>query len=65
MIAFVRGHQKEFKDTRWAIVSKEVAELGMVRMTQALSSAAPGELEYFPNRTEALEWLLGDGHQVA
>jgi hypothetical protein len=33
MIAFVRSHRKEFGDTRWAVVSREVAELGMVRMT--------------------------------
>lgn len=65
MIAFVRSHQNEFGDTRWAVVSREVAELGMVRMTQALSASDPGELEYFPNRTEAMAWLLDDGHRVA
>jgi hypothetical protein len=65
MVAFRRRHLKEFGKVRWAVVSGQLAELGMVRMRQALSTDIPGEIDFFQNRAEALDWLLDNGHQVA
>jgi hypothetical protein len=55
---FVRKHQPEFGNARWALVVRDAASHGMGRLAQVFGDDIPTmELELFTDAAEALEWL--------
>jgi len=58
IIAYVRKHQNEFGDARWALVVQGVGPSGMGRMAQMLGDDIPTmDLEIFHDAVEAEAWL--------
>lgn len=59
IISFVRHHQDQFGEARWALVVPEGAPYGMGRMAQALGDdVAAMDLELFADPVEAERWLV-------
>ncbi|TPW10121.1 MAG: hypothetical protein FD129_1995 [bacterium] len=59
IIAYVRKHQKDFGDARWALVVNGAGPYGMGRMAQMLGDDIPTmDLEIFDDVAEAEGWLL-------
>lgn len=58
IIAYVRKHQAQFGDARWALVVHGTGPYGMGRMAQLLGDDIPTmELEIFNDVAEAEAWL--------
>ena len=58
VILYVRKHEQQFGDARWALVVRGAAPYGMGRMAQLLGDDIPTmDLEIFNDVVEAEAWL--------
>jgi hypothetical protein len=59
-LSFLKYHEKEMGNCKWATVVSTMAAFGMGRMTQILSEKLQVRIEVFKDIDEAREWLLQD-----